>query len=303
MADRVRPRKGSVAGWFAPVRPEARVAVLRTVLYVFVLVDMHLIVRDPIPLSRNPELYRPLLFARVLHLPTPSLPLAWTLYAVLVVGCLVGLTGRSPRLVGWVVAAAFTWWVAIGFSYGKVDHDHVALVVALWVLPTVGRVPGGWSSTRSSSQAGWALKCVQIAVVSTYFLSAVVKLDNGGWSLSRWPESYILLWAIVRRPHGLGQLLIPYPGVLRVLQWGSMLAELSSLVVLWLRGRALLAGALFWLGFHVFTVAMLYIHFAPTVVCWLAFAPLERLAPWWRARHPRLEPPVPVPARPERVSR
>jgi small-conductance mechanosensitive channel len=63
--------------------------------------------------------------------------------------------------------------VAIGFSYGKVDHDHVALVVALWVLPTVGRVPGGWSSTRSSSQAGWAQRTLgldqrvldQIAVV------------------------------------------------------------------------------------------------------------------------------------------
>ncbi|MGI3786222.1 MAG: hypothetical protein ACRYG2_36215, partial [Janthinobacterium lividum] len=51
------------------------------------------------------------------------------------------------------------------------------------------------------------------------------------------------------------------------------------------------------MGFHVFTVALLYIHFAPTVVCWLAFAPLERLLPWWRARHPPLEPPVPIPPR------
>ena len=298
-----RPRPGSVVGWFAPVRPEARVAVLRSVLYVFVLLDMHLVVRDPIPLSHHPELYRPLWFARVLHLPSPSLPLAWSLYAVLVVGCLVAATGRLPRLAGWVVAAAFTWWVAIGFSYGKVDHDHLALVVALWVLPTVGAVRGGWASRRWSSQAGWALKCVQIAVVATYFLSALTKISNAGWSLTAWPESYILLWAVVRRPHGLGQLLVPYPGVLHVMQWGSILAELSSVVVLWLRGRALLGAALFWLGFHVFTVAMLYIHFAPTVVCWLAFAPLERLAPWWRARHPRLEPPVPVPARDAALAR
>jgi len=291
------PLRGSVAGWFAPVVPEARVAVLRSVLYVFVLLDLHLLVRDPIPLSHHPDLYRPLLLARVLHLPPPSLPLAWTLYAVLVVGCLVGASGRAPRLVGWVVAAAFTWWVAIGFSYGKVDHDHLALVVALWVLPTVGAVPGGWSATRRSAQAGWALRCVQVAVVATYFLSALAKIRSGGWTLTSWPESYILTWAIVRRPHGLGQLLLPYPGVLRVMQWFSILAELSSVVVLWLRGRALLAAALFWMGFHVFTVALLYIHFAPTVVCWLAFAPLERLVPWWRARHPPLEPPVPVPSR------
>ena len=179
--ERSPPRAGSVAGWFAPVRPEARVAVLRSVLYVFVLLDMHLIVRDPIPLSHHPDLYRPLLLARVLHLPPPSLPLAWTLYAVLVVGCLVGAAGRAPRLAGWVVAAAFTWWVAIGFSYGKVDHDHLALVVALWVLPTVGagagrlvldavarpRPAGRSSASRSPSSA-------------TYFLSALVKIRNGG---------------------------------------------------------------------------------------------------------------------------
>ena len=295
----------SVVEWFAPVRPEARVAVLRSVLYVFVLLDMHLIVRDPIPLSHHADLYAPLDFAKVMHLPPPSLPLTWSLYAVLVLGCVVGLTGRAPRLVGWVVAAAFTWWVAIGFSYGKVDHDHLALIVALWVLPTVGPVPGGWSSARRSAQAGWALKIVQIAVIGTYFLSALTKISNdaSGWSLTAWPNSYILLWAVVRRPHGLGQFLIPYPWVLHVMQWCSIMAELSSVVVLWLRGRVLLYAALFWMGFHVFTLAMLYIHFAPTVICWLAFAPLERLAPWWRARHPRLEPPVPVPPRPRHGER
>ena len=167
-------------------------------------------------------------------------------------------------------------------SYGKVDHDHLALVVALWVLPTVGAVPGRWRSTRRSAQAGWALKCIQIAVVFTYFLSALTKIRSGDWSITSWPDSAILTWAIIRRPHGLGQFLLPYPGLLHVMQWFSFTAECTSLVVLWLRGRALLAAALFWMGFHVFTVAILYIHFAPTVICWLAFAPLERFAPWLR---------------------
>lgn len=279
-------RAGSLSGWFAPVRPEARIAILRSILYGFVIIDLHLIVRDPIPLSRHPDLYAPLGVERLFGLPAPSLPLAWTLYAVIMVGCVVGATNRLPRLAGWVVAAAFTWWTAIGFSYGKVDHDHLALVVALWLLPTVGPVPGRWRSTRTSAQAGWVLKTVQIAVVATYFLSALTKIRSGDWSLTSWPDSAILMWAILRRPHGLGQFLVPFPGLLHVLQWGSILAELSSVVVLWLRGRALLLAALFWLGFHVFTVAMLYIHFAPTVVCWLAFAPLERLPAWWRRRHP-----------------
>jgi hypothetical protein len=272
----------AVVRWFAPVLPEARVAILRTVLYLFVIVDIHLIVADPIPLSRHPELYRPLLLERVLQLPAPSVPLTVSLYVVILVSSLVAAANRLPRLAGWMVAAAFTWWTAIGMSYGKVDHDHLALVIALWVLPTVGVVSDRWRSAQESVQAGWALRCIQIAVVFTYFLSGLTKIRSGGWSLTSWPESSILLWAIIRRPHGLGQFLIPYPELLRVMQWFSFVAELTSVVVLWLRGRALLLAAVFWMGFHVFTVAVLYIHFAPTAICWLAFAPLERLGPWLR---------------------
>jgi Vitamin K-dependent gamma-carboxylase len=272
----------SIGSWFMPVLPESRVAVLRTVLYLFVIIDIHLFVRDPIPLSRHPELYQPLLIERVLQLPPPSVPLTLTLYLILMVGCLVAASNVMPRLAGGVVAAAFTWWTAIGMSYGKVDHDHLALVIALWVLPTVGVIADRWRSTERSAQAGWALKCIQIAVVFTYFLSALTKIRSGGWSITSWPESSILLWAIVRRPHGLGQFLLPYPELLHVMQWLSFTAELTALVVLWLRGRALLAAAVFWMGFHISTAAILYIHFAPTAICWLAFAPLERLAPWQR---------------------
>jgi hypothetical protein len=284
-------RVEAVVRWFAPVLPEARVAILRTVLYLFVLIDIHAFVADPIPLSHHSELYRPLLIERALQLPPPSVPITVTLYVVIVVTAVFGAANRLPRLAGWVLAAAFTWWTAIGMSYGKVDHDHLALVVALWVLPTVGAVPGRWRSTSASAQGGWALRCIQIAVIFTYFLSALTKIRSGGWSLTSWPESSILLWAIIRRPHGLGQFLIPYPGLLHVMQWFSFTAELTSVVVLWLRGRALLLAALFWMGFHVFTVAVLYIHFAPTAICWLAFAPLERFGPglrrvkaWWRER-------------------
>ena len=275
-------RLRSVATWFMPVVPESRVAILRTVLYLFVIIDIHLVVRDPIPLSRNPELYQPLLIERLFHLPPPSVPLTVTLYLILMVFCLLAAANILPRLAGAVVAAAFTWWTAIGMSYGKVDHDHLALVVALWVLPTVGVIAERWRSIERSAQAGWALKCIQIAVISTYFLSALTKIRSGGWSVTSWPESSILLWAIIRRPHGLGQFLLPYPELLHVMQWLSFTAELTSVVVLWLRGRALLAAAVFWMGFHAFTVAILYIHFAPTAICWLAFAPLERFGPWLR---------------------
>jgi hypothetical protein len=45
-----------------------------------------------------------------------------------------------------------------------------------------------------------------------------------------------------------------------------------------------LLGALFFLGFHAANTAILLIHFLPTAVCWLAFAPLERIVPWFEAR-------------------
>jgi hypothetical protein len=184
-----------------------------------------------------------------------------------------------------VVAPAFTWWVLIGMSDGKVDHDHLALVVALWVLPTVapnkGRAGSPYADQTKSEAAGWAIRCIQVAVVSTYFLSAIAKLRSAGWALT-WPGSAILTWAIVRRPHPVGEWLLQHPWMLHVMQWVGIIGEFLSPVVLWLKGRWQLLGALFFLGFHVANTAILLIHFLPTIVCWLAFAPMERIVPWFQ---------------------
>ena len=65
------------------------------------------------------------------------------------------------------------------------------------------------------------------------------------------------------------------------------IGEFCSPVILWLKGRWQLMGALFFIGFHVANTAILLIHFLPTVVCWLAFAPLERILPWWQDHRAR----------------
>jgi hypothetical protein len=57
-----------------------------------------------------------------------------------------------------------------------------------------------------------------------------------------------------------------------------LIAEFLSPVVLFLRGKALLLSAAFFLGFHFITFLSLGIHFLPTVICWLAFFPIERVA-------------------------
>ncbi|GAA1657935.1 HTTM domain-containing protein [Kribbella alba] len=278
------------AGWFTPPIALARIAWLRTILYLFVILDMHAFVRDTRLKGEHPGLYQPLFLARLFDLPKPSVANTTALYFVLIVACLVAASNRLPRIAGWVVAPAFTWWVLIGMSDGKVDHDHLALVVALWVLPTVApnkaRVRSPYADQTQSEAAGWAIRCIQIAVIATYFLSAIAKLRGAGWTLA-WPNSAILTWAIVRRPNPVGLWLLEHPWMLHVMQWVGIIGEFLSPAVLWLRGRWQLLGALFFLGFHLANTVILGIHFLPTVICWLAFAPLERIVPWWRERRVR----------------
>jgi hypothetical protein len=283
--------------WWFPLEPYARVAILRSVIYLFVVVDIRWFVNDVVPKGYVPaDLYQPILVPRVLHLPAPNPLIVHTLEAVLVVGCLIAAAGFLPRLAGWAVALAFTWWLFIDMSYGKVDHDHLALLVALYVLPTVGaRTPNtlwplrlttrGWRDVTRTEAAGWALRCIQVAVVATYFLSAWAKIRIGGW---HWPTGATFAWAIDRRGTWLADPAVNYPWVLVAGQWTLILAEALSPLVFVLRGRWRAAFIGFWLFFHLTTYLAITIHFLPTAVGWLAFAPLERTRSALRATATRL---------------
>lgn len=269
----------AVAGWWLAPVPLARIAVLRTAIYLFVIWDVLYVTNDVIGHGYAPELYQPTLFARVLPFPDPSVPVAWTLLAVIIVGCLVAATGRLPRLAGGVVAVAFTAWMmdSQGFSY--VSHDHMALMVAVLVLPTVGRAR--FTDGGSSQAAGWAVRVIGVATVITYFGSAFNKWVRAGspWA---WANGSVFTWAILRRGSEWVRWTLDHPYLLVIGQWVLLAAEFLSPVVLWLRGRWLLAAASFFLLFHLATFLALGIHFLPTIVCWLAFFPLERLVPWLR---------------------
>jgi hypothetical protein len=258
----------------APSAPLARIAVLRLVIGVFVVCDTLWIVDDVIPHSTGPQnLYSPLLMRRLLHLPVPNVGYAHALQAAVVVGALLTASGRLPRLSGLVLAAAFTDWVSIGMSYSKVDHDHFAIIVAVWVLPTVGGA-ARWRDRTRSEAAGWALLCIQIACAATYFLSAWAKMRFGG---PGWANGAVFAWAIVRRGTSIGDLLLNTPWLLRLSQWGLLTLEFASPLLLLARYRlrwlALVAFGLF----HLVTYLVLTIHFLPLVVCLLAFLPVERL--------------------------
>ncbi|MCW2571059.1 MAG: conserved rane protein of unknown function, partial [Frankiales bacterium] len=110
---------------FRPV-PLGRIAVLRTVAYLFVPIDVLLTTPWVAAHAQVPgTLYQPLLIGRVLHLPTPG-PWVEVLGWVLVLVALAAATGRLPRLLGGVVALLYLEWMVVAFSYGKVDHDRVA---------------------------------------------------------------------------------------------------------------------------------------------------------------------------------
>jgi len=193
-----RERRGIAqrfSGWlFAPM-PLARVAVLRVLVFAFVIVDVVLLHTSGWYHGyADPVWYEPLVMGKVLHLPAATVLLVQVLKWGCVVAALAAMTGRAPRLLGWAVAVGWVWYQYVAFSYGKVDHDRADFVVALALLPTVGLAHV--RDQRRSEAAGFALRAVQLAAVATYFLSSWAKVRFGGWD---WVNSATMVRAVVRR--------------------------------------------------------------------------------------------------------
>lgn len=274
----------AVTRWLTAPVPLGRVAAFRTLVYLFVIADLLLFTPWVRAHAAVPgELYQPLLAGRLLPLPTPTAGLVWGVFAALLVSAAVAATGRLPRLAGSATALLYLEWMIIAFSYGKVDHDRFGLLVALAVLPTVGRVRHG-DLTRSRA-AGWALRVTQLAVVATYFLAAWAKLRFGGLD---WLTGGTLTWAIIRRGTWLAEILLTAPWILIAAQVGIITFELASPLVFVLRERWRYAAVGFLYSFHVVSFATITISFLPHTVAMAAFLPLERVRParWAAARLP-----------------
>ena len=274
--------------WLYAPAPLARVAVLRVVTLLFIPVDVLLTTTWVRGHAQVPgELYVPLRLGRLLPLPTPG-PWVEVLQVVLIaaalLAALLAVRDRLPRLAGWVVAGLYLEWMVVAMSYGKVDHDRFAFLVALFVLPSVGRA--GLRSRERSEAAGWALSMIAVAVVATYVLAAVAKLRFGGLD---WVNGATLTRAILRRSTPLSEPLLDLPAVLHAAQYGIMAMELlvaPLLLVRWRDERRTWALAIGFLGFHLLTFALITIIFLPHCVALLALLPLERLV--------RTPEPVPV---------
>lgn len=268
--------------WFAPL-PIARIFWLRVFLYGFVLVDV-LVTTSWVSMhgSVSPELYRPLWLARIFAVPAPGPAFVIGMKVVLVICAGIAMTGRRPRLTGSIVFLLYFEWMLIAFSYGKVNHDRVAFLVALAVLPTVGEAR---REATLSDAAGWAIRCIQVTVVLTYFLAAYAKLRYGG---IEWLNGATLLRAVLRRGTWLGDELRDFPMLLRAGQYALVAFELSSPLLL---SGGKLRRIYLWLAvaFHVVTWLTLKISFLPHVICLLAFTPLESLRAPARSVFPKID--------------
>jgi hypothetical protein len=174
--------------------------------------------------------------------------------------------------------------MVVAMSYGKVDHDRLTFLVALAVLPTVGRARFG--DARLSAAAGWALRCVQIAAVLTYFYAAWAKIRFGGWD---WPTGAILERALLRRSTVLSHWLINRPDLLIPMQFAMIGMELASPLILFARSdraRTLVVAGL--VSFHLTVFVGVTIIFLPHCVALCAFLPLERLPEVGRALRRRI---------------
>jgi predicted DCC family thiol-disulfide oxidoreductase YuxK len=212
----------------------------------------------------------------VLPYPTPTWALVygalWLTVAISLVLLVLAIRGRTSRVLGYAVAVIYLYDQVVAFSYGKVDHDRMGFILALFVIPTVGRA--GLRDRRSSEQAGWALRMVWIGAVATYFLASIAKLRFGGL---HWVNSATIARAVIRRGTSLSRPLLEHPWTLRATQWFIMIFELTSPVMLFVKQRWRTYLVLFMLGFHAMTFAMITIAFWPHLVCLTALLPLERL--------------------------
>jgi hypothetical protein len=267
------PRRGLGFRWPRPV-PLARIAVFRTLVYLFIPVDVFLTTAWVRAHAAVPtEYYQPLLIGQWLPLPTPTSTVVHVVQWALVLAAVAAATGRAPRLLGAAVFLLYFEWMVIAMSYGKVDHDRFAFLVALAVLPTVGRAR--WRDRRTSEAAGWAMAVVFLAVMLTYFLAAWAKVRFGGWG---WVTGSQLTWAVLRRGTDLATWTLEVPGLLIAAQWMMVILELAAPLMLLARSdRARVALVIFLLGFHLMTFAGVRIVFLPHCVAILSLLPWERL--------------------------
>ena len=268
--------------WFTPM-PRARLTVLSRIVGLVVLYTVFVTDQWAGDHAFAPEsFWQPIALARGLGLPPPTEFGVLAVRLVLVL-CVV-LTFVPRRLVDsrLVRAAqigmfgAYTVWCVWAFSFSKVDHDRLTIVVALAVMalvPVAPVAPGG--GRAMDPMVGWAIRTIQVVFILSYPLSAVSKIRKSGWE---WVDSAVFSRAIIRRGSMIGDWFLGHQELLRFGQYAFIFFEFAAVLALSRNRRV--RNAVLWgvLGLHVFTYVTIGIHFLPHSIFLVAFLPLERIA-------------------------
>jgi hypothetical protein len=266
--------------WLFASVPLGRVAALRTLAYSFIVFDVFVYSEAARLKSTVPtDLYVPLNVGEILPFPDPSTAVVNTCFWGLLILSPIAAIGIFPRFLGSVIFLLYFEWMLIFNSYGKVDHDRFAFLVALALLPTIGRARHG--DSRLSEKAGWAFRVIQLAVIATYFLAAWAKLRFGGLE---WLWGTTLTWAILRRGTEWSNWMLDHVWMIKTSQVGIIVSELISPIIFFVsdRVRPYIVG--YFYLFHLFTWLAITISFAPHLIAMTSFLALERLRPMHRAK-------------------
>jgi hypothetical protein len=261
---------------FSPV-PLGRVAALRTMTYLFIVFDVLVYseaarAKETVPT----ELYVPLHVDQYVlpFIPDPSTAVVQTCFWGLLILSPIAAIGIFPRLLGSVIFVLYFEWMLIFNSYGKVDHDRFAFLVALAVLPTIGRARHG--DKTLSEKAGWAFRLVQLSVIATYFLAAWAKLRFGGLE---WLWGTSLTWAILRRGTEWSNWMLDHVWMIKTSQVGIIAFELISPIIFFVNDRIRPYIVAYFYVFHLVTWLAITISFAPHLIAMTSFLALERVRP------------------------
>lgn len=276
-----RLRDGWDRYWFSPL-PAERMAVFSRIIHATVLFTVFRTDRWMTGHAIAPEeYYQPVAISRLLGIPAPTPTTMTALQWVIAVSAVLAIAGvGAPTVrhaVNTVVACSYTMWILWAFSFAKVDHDRLTIIVALFVLAVVPGLGSG-----PDDRVRWGLRTVQVMWLLSYPASGIAKLRVTGVG---WMSSAVLARAIVRRGTWFGDLFVDHAAFLRLCQWAAITLEFAATLALFplRRIRAVLLTSLVLL--HVITWLVIGIHFLPHTVCVTAFLPLERMHPRWRARH------------------
>lgn len=294
--------------WYMPA-PAARLAVLRALVGAYALV--YLCIRTPSLLSvlrfADSE-FEPVGPVRVLTQPLAP----WMVYCTVIVALLSGVgffAGALYRLTGPLFALSFLWVTSYRSSFGMVFHTenmtalHLLLLAAAPAADTLSLdarrlsdAPRDRATPPASGRYGWAIRAICAVTVTTYVLAGTAKLRLAGvhWldgDLLRGQVAYDNLRKIelgsVHSP--LGAALVEYSWPFRTLSWASLVLELGAPLALFsfVLARLWTFGVF---GFHLGVLALMAIGFPYqlTFIPYLAFFPVEALAPTLRRLAPRL---------------